>query len=183
VNLDDRGADLSECGRYRYQLWRRWDRTKPRAVFIMLNPSTDANQDDPTIRRCIGFARRWGMGGLRVANLFCFRATEPRDLWRATDPKGPDWHQALWRAIDAPDGIHIAAWGADPRADDQAKRARTVFYEAGIPLYALALTKDGRPKHPLYVCGDAVPIVYEPARHRLTKGEPWQRPTPPQDGA
>src|SRR3546814_16904510 len=62
-------------------LWRIWDDTKPQCMFIMLNPSTaDADLDDPTIRRCIGFAKSWGYGGLQVCNLFAYRSTEPREL-------------------------------------------------------------------------------------------------------
>ena len=73
------GADFSECGRYRYKLWRTWDDIRPVVMFIMLNPSTaDATADDPTIRRCIGFARAWGYGGVRVGNLFAWRTPYPQ---------------------------------------------------------------------------------------------------------
>ena len=73
------GADFSECGRYRYKLWRTWDDVRPVVMFIMLNPSTaDATADDPTIRRCIGFAHDWGYGGVRVGNLFAWRTPYPQ---------------------------------------------------------------------------------------------------------
>lgn len=82
----ERGAVLSSDGRYRYSLYRRWDRTLPMACFVMLNPSiADADVDDPTIRKCMGFATRWGAGGIRVVNLYPWRATKPRDL-----PAGPE---------------------------------------------------------------------------------------------
>ncbi|MFW6027332.1 MAG: DUF1643 domain-containing protein [bacterium] len=175
LDLGDRGAELSDCGRYRFLLWRRWNKTRPRAVFIMLNPSTaDATEDDPTIRRCIGFAKRWGYGGIRIANLFAFRATKPADLWKADDPVGSGNLPAIERAMETK-GIHVAAWGADKRADRQAKRVRTLFYEMGIPLYALKLTKAGHPSHPLYLPNDSMPVVYEPARHALAVGDRWGR--------
>lgn len=84
------GANFSRCRRFRYALWREWDATLPAVMLIGLNPSTaDANHNDPTIRRCIGFARDWGFGGVRVLNLFAFRATYPDDLKAAADPVGP----------------------------------------------------------------------------------------------
>ncbi|TMF61888.1 MAG: DUF1643 domain-containing protein, partial [Chloroflexi bacterium] len=69
-----RGATFSADRRYRYRLWRRWDGARPVVAFVMLNPSTaDARRDDPTIRRCIGFAKSWGFGGVEVVNLFAYR--------------------------------------------------------------------------------------------------------------
>ena len=82
-------ARLSDDRRYRYLLVRRWDNTLPDATFVMLNPSTaDERDDDPTIRKCIGFAKRWGCGGIKVVNLYAFRATNPRDCFAAADPIG-----------------------------------------------------------------------------------------------
>ena len=80
------GAVFSPCERYRYKLWRVWDPARPLGcvMFLMLNPSTATDtEDDPTIRRCIGYARSWGYGGLYVGNLFAYRATDPADLRRA----------------------------------------------------------------------------------------------------
>lgn len=162
--LDDRGAEISACGRYRYLLWRRWDKDKPRALFIMLNPSTaDAEIDDPTIRRCISFARSWGMGGIRVVNLYAFRATKPADLWKAADPIGEGNLSWIDRSIDT-HGVAVAAWGAHAR-DKEVREVRELFYDLGIPLYALKLTKDGKPGHPLYIAGDTPLTVYERARN------------------
>lgn len=82
-------AKLSDCRTYRYELWRTWDESKPYAMFIGLNPSTaDETEDDPTIRRCINFAKTWGYGGLCMTNLFAYRATQPEDMKRASDPIG-----------------------------------------------------------------------------------------------
>lgn len=172
--LEDRGAVISDCQRYRYLLWRRWDVSKPRALFVMLNPSTaDANLDDPTIRRCIGFARSWGMGGIRVVNLYPFRATHPLDLWKADRPEGYGNLGYIERAIDS-DGISIAAWGAHGK-EKAVREVRNLFYEMGTPLYALKLTKGGQPGHPLYLPASAAPIVFEPARNKLEIGSPWVR--------
>ena len=83
-------ADFSACGTYRYALRRIWLPAAPQVLFIGLNPSTaDEKSDDPTIRRCLGFARSWGYGGLIVANLFAYRATAPSALREARDPIGP----------------------------------------------------------------------------------------------
>lgn len=168
-----RGAELSEDGVYRYVLWRRWDVDKPRALFIMLNPSTaDANVDDPTIRRCIGFAKAWGMGGIRVVNLYPFRATKPADLWRAERPRGIGNLSYIDRAIDT-SGIVVAAWGAHAK-EAQVNEVRELFYDLGVPVYALSVTKGGQPGHPLYIAGDAVPTCFWPSRNPIKRGDPWR---------
>ena len=93
-------AVLSPCGAYRYLLTRRFGPGKKLATFVMLNPSTaDAERDDATIRKCVGFARSWGCAGLQVVNLFAFRATDPTDLRMADDPVGPENDVWLGRAI------------------------------------------------------------------------------------
>jgi hypothetical protein len=91
VDLDvERAAAFSRDGRYRYALWREWDAAKPCVLFIGLNPSSaDDRRDDPTIRRCTGFARRWGFGRLAVGNLFALRTPHPSQLRRVPSPVGP----------------------------------------------------------------------------------------------
>lgn len=149
-------AVLSKCGLYRYRLDRRWG-DGPTCGFIMLNPSTaDAELDDPTIRRCIGFAKREGCGGLMVANLFAFRATNPEDMADAEDPDGPENQHFLLNMAERVDGPLIAAWGAHWMADDLP--ARWVRQAFGGRLVCLGKTKGGAPRHPLYVKGDA-PLV------------------------
>ena len=151
-------AVLSECGLYRYRLERRWA-DGPKALFIMLNPSTaDAEKDDPTIRRCISFAKREGCGGLIVVNLFAFRATEPDALLLADDPIGPDNPGALAAAVADCDGPLIAAWGAWPGAR---AAGEAVVRKLGPRARCLGLTKAGSPRHPLYVAGDA-PLIALP---------------------
>lgn len=150
-------AILSKCGLYRYNLSRRWSDGKT-CVFVMLNPSTaDASSDDPTIRRCIGFARREGCGGLVVVNLFALRATQPLALLAEKDPIGPMNDEFLIDAIVNSSGPAIAAWGAHGTFMD---RADTVRRMTDKPLWALGVTKAGQPRHPLYVRGDAPLIPY-----------------------
>lgn len=151
----ERGAIISPCGLYRYRLWRRWA-PGPTCLFIMLNPSTaDAEADDPTIRRCIGFAKREGCGRLDVVNLFALRATRPADLW-ATGPDtrigGPQSEIEFHRAVRESD-LLVAAWGADTRTAE-----RWIIERYGPRLFCLGWTKNGAPRHPLYVKGDC-PIV------------------------
>lgn len=148
-------ALLSEDGLYRYLLTRSWSAPgAPRAVFVMLNPSTaDATQDDATIRRCVQFAKTWGMGGLTVVNLYALRATQPARLWQHADPVGPDNDRILTStavlAAEADFPI-VGAWGAN------AKPAR-VAAVLGLPgmgrLQCLGTTKAGQPRHPLYLSG------------------------------
>lgn len=145
-------AVLSPCRTYRYALERRWG-GGPFVLFVGLNPSTaDESADDPTIRRCIGFARAWGFGGLLMGNLFAYRATDPRDLVAAADPVGPD--ADVWLTTMAMrSGLVIAAWGAHAMAKRRAPDALAALGE----VHALGATKDGSPRHPLYMRADSQP--------------------------
>ena len=106
------GAGFSLCRTWRYKLWRRWSSAGPTVAFIGLNPSTaDELNDDPTIRRCIGFARHWGFGGMYVLNVFAFRSTNPRALRGAADPVGPRNNAALLTTCRRCDMV-VACWGA-----------------------------------------------------------------------
>lgn len=155
-------AVISDCGRYRYSLGRRWG-DGPTCAFIMLNPSTaDADVDDPTIRRCIGFAKREGCGALVVVNVFPFRATKPADLWRQDAPTrngGPEGEIYLERAVRE-SALIIAAWGADTRGCEH-----WIKFRHSRRLMCLGKTRDGHPRHPLYVKGDTplIPLVGGPA--------------------
>ena len=149
------GALFSECRTYRYGLWRTWQ-PGPYAMFIGLNPSTaDETKDDPTIRRCIAFAKAWGYSGLYMANLFAFRATDPREMKKAFSPVGPSNDHHLVRiAEDA--GVVIAAWGQHGTHLNRDKAVRSL-----VPgLHYLRLTKEGHPGHPLYLPGDLKPQVW-----------------------
>jgi hypothetical protein len=148
-------ADISPCGLYRYRLTREWG-DGPLLPFVMLNPSTaDAEVDDPTIRRCMGFARREGFSGIVVTNVFAFRATNPDDLRNAVDPLGPRCHEITLATATyaiANNVPIVCAWGA--WAGDVNGTAAE-FVRAGAVLKCLGRTKSGCPRHPLYVKGDA----------------------------
>ena len=147
-------AGLSRCGRYRYWLRRSWDPALAQCAFIGLNPSTaDAHLDDPTLRRCIGFAKHWGYGSLLLVNLFAWRATDPRDLLRAEDPVGAQTDLWLRRATQESARV-IAAWGNGGQLCD---RGRTVSKRFDS-LYCLGITAMGMPRHPLYCRADTTPI-------------------------
>ena len=142
-------ANISDCGRYRYNLTRMWDSQLPRVLFVMLNPSTaDAYQDDPTIRKCIGFAKRWGCGSIEVVNLFAWRATDPRDLKVARDFTydivGPE-NMAAWESAKGRCDYIIAAWGANKLAKEQEDLFASTFGE----VECLGFTNDKQPRHPL----------------------------------
>lgn len=158
-----RGAALSSCGIYRFALWRKWGEGA-NVTFIMLNPSTaDAKVDDATIRRCIGYARAWGYSGISVVNLFAFRATEPADMMKAALPVGYDNDVYLLAAAKA-SYIHgapvVCAWGVQGRYRDRDRLVMRQLQEVGIEAECLAVSKDGFPKHPLYLKRDLKPIAY-----------------------
>jgi hypothetical protein len=146
-------AVISTCGRYRYLLTRQVGPGLRTATFIMLNPSTaDATKDDPTIRRCIGYARQWGCGRLAVLNLFAFRATDPADLKRAVEPVGSEnraWFDRKLRA--GHDGPVVCAWGVHGEHLGQDGVVLGWLDALGVRPFALGLTRDGHPRHPLYL--------------------------------
>lgn len=163
----DSGAAIA--GSYRYKLWRTWDYDLMPTAWVMLNPSTaDATVDDPTIRRCMAFSRRWGAGGIIVVNLFALRATDPADLLRAaragTDPIGPENDRHLLDVFPACDVV-IAAWGAHAMAKDRAKAVLSLVPET-MELSCLGTTKAGYPRHPLYVSADC-PLIEMKTRSNL----------------
>lgn len=147
----EKNAIFSPCRMYRYSLWRIWSPwthgAAGYAMFIGLNPSTaDETTDDPTIRRCVGFAKAWGYGGLCMTNLFAFRATQPAVMLAATDPVGPDNDKTI-RDLAETAGVVIAAWGAHGT-----HLGRDAVVRAMLPnLNYLRLTKGGHPGHPLYL--------------------------------
>jgi hypothetical protein len=151
----ERSATLSPCRAYRYSLWRRWGRG-PYAMFIGLNPSTaDETNDDPTIRRCISFARAWGYEALCMTNLFAYRATQPADMKKAADPVGWDNDHVLRQLADQA-GVVVAAWGAHGTHKGRDQSVRLL-----VPgLHYLRLTKDGHPGHPLYLPASLRPVAW-----------------------
>lgn len=161
--LPARYARISDDGFYRYTLGRRWSPPDGPGsmVFVMLNPSAaNAELDDPTIRRCIGFAKREGCGGVHVVNLFAWRATKPEAMFAAQadghdviGPENDDTLRETFRAAALEGRPVIAAWGV--HGTERAGFVRLLAEAAGARLQALGLTKDGHPRHPLYVRADA----------------------------
>ena len=155
--FDYKSAVFSEDRKYRYALWRWWDKSKPYVMFIGLNPSTaDETEDDPTIRRCIKFAQSWGFGGLCMVNLFAIRATDPRNMLKHPEPIGIDNDEHLIMISDKAGKI-VAAWGT---RGDHKNRDKEVM--AFIPdMFCLEITKEGFPKHPLYIRSNTKLKKYE----------------------
>jgi hypothetical protein len=139
-------AQFSCCRTYRYSLRRIWSE-RPLVLFVGLNPSTaDETTDDPTVRRCIGFARRWRHGGLLLVNLFAYRSTDPAGLKRASDPIGPENDAAILDCCQSVTRV-VVAWGVHGILE---YRDRQVLSLLSRP-YCLGLTKSGAPRHPLYL--------------------------------
>lgn len=141
---------------YRYSLCRIWDESKPYVLFIGLNPSTaDENKDDPTIRRCINYAKYWGYGGLKVANLFAYRATLPTDLKQAKNPIGADNDKHI-KQLSANAEITIVAWSNDGSYLDRDKGILGLIKN---PM-CININKSGQPSHPLYQKKSLIPQPY-----------------------
>ena len=163
------GAIFSPCRRYRYVLLRNWDSSRPTLLFIGLNPSTaDETVNDPTMRRCLGFANAWGYGGMIVTNVFGYRATKPTDLREAKDPIGPEcdrWIATLCDYVMLQDGTAhgkdvILFWGNHGKL---LGRDRTILplIQSIVPHpHCLAITKQNQPSHLLYLRKSLKPIPY-----------------------
>lgn len=156
-----KNAVISDCKKYRYWLERRFDRRFDPQVFVMLNPSTaDSEIDDPTIRRCIDFAKREGASGIVVVNLFAFRATEPKELDTAVDKHGSENVRYIGEALmmsAVAKRPAICAWGANHHAVSEVAQLKRRAKDIGTSLSCLGVTKSGAPKHPLYLA-KTVPI-------------------------
>ena len=144
-------ALYSPCERYRYALTRIWDGAGDRVLFVMLNPSTATEvQNDPTVERCERRARTLGFGAFRVCNIFAFRATDPKVMRAAPDPIGPDNDAAIAEGAAWADRI-ICAWGTHGAFLQRGAAVERLLRATGQPLFHLGLSKDGHPKHPLYI--------------------------------
>lgn len=178
----NRVCEFSPCRKWRYTLWREWDlaqglpyghfgdsgweplplHTKSEFVqFVGLNPSTaDETQDDPTVRRCIGYAKSWGYGAMCMTNLFAWRETDPFKMMQVASPVGPDndkWIGEVAREA----GLVIAAWGTKGRfrglCDERQKEVLALIRN----VHCLRITKDGFPEHPLYLPKALTPVPYQ----------------------
>ena len=153
-NQEISGAKFSSCRKYRYYLWRIWDKSKPLIMFIGLNPSTaNENSDDPTIRRVKNFALDWGYGGVYMTNLFAYVTAYPEELKKCDDPLGDNdkWLDIVSSSCEK----IIFAWGSFKEATERAKDITTKFNG-----YSLQINQDGSPRHPLYVKKDTKLISY-----------------------
>jgi hypothetical protein len=156
-----KGAIISENQLFRYHLCRYWDAGEDakHALFIMLNPSTaDADNDDPTIRKCMHYAMLFGYGGIDVVNLFALRSPSPAVLRKVLLPVGiKNDETILHYALQA--SIVIAAWGHGGKLDGRARKVKDMLCRCGIELMCLQKSKDGTPKHPLYLRCDLPELV------------------------
>lgn len=146
-----RRAVFSRCGRFRHLLERQWSPQGPRLGFVGLNPSTaDGDHDDPTTRRCMGFARAEGFGSLVLVNVFAWRATRPEDLRAAGPPVSASAQRARRRALADCDAV-VACWGAVPWAREPARRTLHSILRIQGAVFVLGLSRAGHPRHPLYL--------------------------------
>lgn len=147
--------------KYRYTLWREVNPDGAGTIaFIGLNPSTaDEANNDPTIRRCMGFAKDWGARWLCMLNVFAFRATDPKVMKLEDDPFGQDNHHHILRVTSIADKV-IAAWGIHGCWMNGDINVKQWLIGINIPLYCLGKTKEGHPKHPLYIKASTVPTTY-----------------------
>lgn len=158
-----KNAHISPDGCYRYKLTRVWHAAGRRALFVMVNPSTaDRERDDPTVRKCIAFARSWGCGSLEIANLFALRSPDPWRLRSHPLPVGPENDAYLISALRHA-GIVVCAWGDHGAYQDRARAVFAEFLEPqryGPPPTALAITRAGEPAHPLRLSLDLKPRAF-----------------------
>lgn len=169
-----RSARFSTDRRYRYLLTRDlpkaqgdllagWQSpTGGPLLFVMLNPSVaDGRRDDPTIRRCIGYAQRWGYTRLEVVNLYARICTDPARLFDDDDPIGPR-NDAWLRRCARRASLVVCAWGASGGRAAVIRAAEVVglLHDDGVRLHHLGLTAGGAPRHPLYVPGDVAPAPW-----------------------
>jgi hypothetical protein len=152
--VTNRGAVLDRTLVYRYRLWRHWEPSLGCVLWVMLNPSTaTADIDDATIRRCMGFARSWGYGGIEVVNLFALRSTSPSLLYSHPEPIGEANDAHIREALHTAKRI-VAAWGAHGKHLDRAAAVMAMVAEAGKTVECLGITVNGHPMHPVRLAGD-----------------------------
>ena len=161
-------ARFSKCGTWRYWLMREWepDNYKGKVIFIMCNPSTaDHRVNDPTVAKCVRYAKDWGFGGLFVLNIFALKSTDPKLLYTHENPVGDENDEHIRETIelnalrDLPGSLRvICAWGTHGALKNRGKQVKNMLDEMGIRAHALKLTKDGHPQHPLYIPKDQQPF-------------------------
>jgi hypothetical protein len=168
------GATFSPCRTYRYALWRAWDFRKPTLIVIGLNPSTaDERQDDPTIRRCVNFAKRIGCGRCVMLNLFGLRATDPKVMKAHPEPVGPENDAAIaaWAALGS--ARIVAAWGVHGAWRNRDTQVCCLLKSLDAHLECFGTTKYGYPRHPLYVPNGAQLARYRRSSFAPVSDAPW----------
>jgi len=146
-------ATWSPCKRYRYTLRRQGlqgmlDPGFAAIGFLLLNPSTATEKkNDPTIRKCIGFATRWGFAELVIVNVYAFCSTDPAGLWTVDDPVGPENDAAIAEVAGQVEKL-VCGWGKHARSE---RIERVAELLVGREVFALAVNRDGSPQHPLYI--------------------------------
>lgn len=162
LSNEESGAIFDPQRSYRYLLWRQWQRDSESICFIMLNPSTaDAHHTDPTIARCIAFAKKWGFGGLEVVNLFAFRSTLASRLAKVRDPVGRH-NDYFLRQFAAGKRMVVLAWGNHGLLKDRHSAVIEMLTKDGhaSKLHHLGMTRFNQPRHPLYVKAMIEPIAF-----------------------
>lgn len=157
-------CEFSDDRSHRYLLERRWGGDGPACMVIGLNPSAaDETQDDPTIRRCIGFAQSLGFPALVMTNLYSLRSTDPAGLFEDEPTRPENLEHIVTAARTA--SVVVAAWGATsaPQKRERARQLRKLLADwAGVELQALAVCRDGSPRHPLYLHSNCRPSPWRP---------------------
>lgn len=154
--FDDNGAEFSPDNKYRYALYRVWDREKPLVMFIGLNPSkATATANDNTITKVIKVARNNGFGGLYMMNLFAYITPYPKELKSCPDPLGDNngWLEKITPKCERV----VFAWGNFPEAQERAQEVMKMFPSS----YCFVQNKSGSPKHPLYCPDDTILIPFQ----------------------
>lgn len=157
INSGKKNSVISNCEKFRYLL-SRGDCSNP-LVFIMLNPSTaDAYLDDPTIRRCVGFANTGGYDGIIVINLYAFRSPNPKDLFQTQDPVGSENDQYIANILMQHKTV-VCAWGSNALLD-RVSNVMSILKQHNVKVLCLGVNKNGSPKHPLYISASQELVEY-----------------------
>ncbi len=145
-------AVIDSSGQYRYVLERFWGPDETRiANFVLLNPSTaDATEDDPTSRKCISFAKTWGLDGVIMTNLFALRETSPAKMKKHPNPVGPMNDEYLLKTALSAEKV-VVAWGNHGQYLSRNIEVLELFRKKAVEIYCLDQNLSGCPKHPLYI--------------------------------